>query len=167
MAIPKLPNDIIFRIIKESDGGLTEHKKKMSETLKNISLGPNCQCFCDGYPCLLGDWGEDHDGGLYTKEYDYDEPVEEFYHFLEEEERFNHIWSEHKGSLTCNTTRRMDKYRTVFFCTPKSRLIAFGFSQNEFDILFKATVPDEPEQQVKQPNPTEVEKPFDIWSCGC
>ena len=31
-----LPNDIIIRIIKEADGGLSTHKKKMKETLSII-----------------------------------------------------------------------------------------------------------------------------------
>jgi len=37
MALPKLPNEIIFKIIKEADGGLTTHKKKMISIIKEIN----------------------------------------------------------------------------------------------------------------------------------
>tara|TARA_R100001015_G_scaffold14532_1_gene6667 strand:+ start:7510 stop:7818 length:309 start_codon:yes stop_codon:yes gene_type:complete len=39
-----LPNDIIIRIIKEADGGLSTHKKKMKET---ISIIERCRISAD------------------------------------------------------------------------------------------------------------------------
>ena len=33
MVLPTLPNDIILKIIKQADGGLNTHKKKMSPVL--------------------------------------------------------------------------------------------------------------------------------------
>ena len=41
-----LPNDIIIRIIKEADGGLSTHKKKMKETLSIIE---RCRISADEY----------------------------------------------------------------------------------------------------------------------
>ena len=157
MVLPKLPNEIIMTIIKQADGGLTAHKKKMSETLKNISLGPNCRCrqsdeddpdwhegYEEGYERLLCNWGYHHTGGLYHKNYQYCDRIEELYHYLELEERFNHIWPEHKGSIKCYAVDALDYYRNE----PKSKLInSHGFSQDDIDSLFKPTLPEEKPKQ--------------------
>ena len=37
MVLPKLPNDIILKIIKQADGGVNTHKKKMMPIIKEIN----------------------------------------------------------------------------------------------------------------------------------
>ena len=106
MVLPTLPNDIILKIIKQADGGLTTHKKKMSETLKNISLGPNCiveyegnfwgdskvgeEGFCDRDDLMVGQlqsWGDGNPDGIYTKLKHWEDGYDE-----EWENRVNTIW---------------------------------------------------------------------------
>lgn len=44
----KLPNDIIMKIVKEADGGLTTHKKKFSGVLETIESSKPLYWFVDG-----------------------------------------------------------------------------------------------------------------------
>ena len=44
---PTLPNDIVMRIIREADGGLNTHKKKMSQILEDVALGTFLLTDCD------------------------------------------------------------------------------------------------------------------------
>jgi len=44
----KLPNDIIMKIVKEADGGITTHKKKFSGVLETIESNRALGWFVDG-----------------------------------------------------------------------------------------------------------------------
>ena len=154
MVLPKLPNEIIMTIIKQADGGLTAHKKKMSETLKNISLGHKCMVrfhhneYGDSmmglstedwgfvtrgelYGCELCEFGQENCDGIYNKFEPGCDGWEE-----ENEKRIAEVWGMELKVVGKN------KYHDIF----------------EY-----VKIPTE----VEKPNPTEVEKPFDIWSCGC
>ena len=71
----KLPNDIIMKIVKEADGGLTTHKKKFKATLDNIKLGGDCvisttrqytpQGLQEVPTQFLAEWGEYNETDLY------------------------------------------------------------------------------------------------------
>jgi len=171
MAIPKLPNDIIFRIIKESDGGLTEHKKKMSETLKNISLGPECECRTyergGGYYSIpLHEWGSLHDGdGIYGETSIHDD---DFYYELERQERFKSLWP--KEALNWCYSTNLHYWTDV----GKERLRSEDdIPDEDIDRLFRVVArEEEPKQQVRvvakvEPAPPAERFGIDIWSLGC
>lgn len=62
----KLPNDIIMKIVREADGGIDTHKKKMKATLDNINLGGYC-VVKEGEDGLLMDWGLENKTDLYGR----------------------------------------------------------------------------------------------------
>ena len=116
-----------MKIIREADGGLYTHKKKMSETLKNISRGPNCQCrsYDDGEweTIPLHEWGRNHDGdGIYGVFCIHDN---DFYYNLERQERFKSLWPKEALRWCCRSDLEYWVRRGV------EELRNDGFSQDE------------------------------------